>query len=165
MAVGVVQAHPPPPGGRSGRDYRRGERTALHSGSSSHYSLLQFACSYSLLLVSRPLRTGALLPSGCDASSPLLRKSVQFPEDSAAEKSAANYWFLSNVANARNACRKFSTGMIGKSPACRRASAAFSGCVGAPLPCTWRALTSFAPSSTPRLSPVRGRGSWRCTGP
>ena len=51
---------------------------------------------------------------------------MQFPEDSAAEKSAANYCFLLNVASARNACRKFSTGMIRKSPACRRASAAFS---------------------------------------
>ena len=126
MAVGAARAHLPSRGGTWGTGCRRGERTTLRDGSSNHCILLECVCPFSLLLVSRPLRTAPLLRSGYAASSPLLRKTVQFPEDSATKKSAANYCFLFNVANARNACRKFSTGMIGKSPACRRASAAFS---------------------------------------
>ena len=51
---------------------------------------------------------------------------MQFPELSTAAKIPANYGFLGRVAKARNACRKLSTGITRRSPACRRASSALS---------------------------------------
>ena len=57
---------------------------------------------------------------------PRSRKTVQFPELSTTREIAANYAFLGSVASARNACRKLSTGMMRRSPACRRASTALS---------------------------------------
>ena len=44
----------------------------------------------------------------------------------AAAEIPANYGFLGKVASARNACRKLSTGITRRSPACRRASSALS---------------------------------------
>ena len=58
---------------------------------------------------------------------PLARgKRCNFRSFPTAEKIPANYGFLGSVASARNACRKLSTGITRRSPACRRASAALS---------------------------------------
>ena len=89
-------------------------RTAEVAIRAAYLSALAHASLRSFLV---PSGLAPLWRSDSPASTPLSRKSVQFPEDSKGRKSAANYRFLGSVASARNACPKLSTGMIRKVPA------------------------------------------------